>query len=176
MPSTASPKVVRAADQSVGRKQRSDTGLPLMILGAVGAALLCVGGADVALTWYPLNFGSVEWEFATITATMNAHPTVVLGLAALLAWAGWTGRRRLTQLFGGTAILWAVVLLGIAVLWALTLPLALDATDNPIVRTGLRKAVARTAVQFLVYVPLLMLIGIRSLAYARKIGSAGREL
>ena len=44
------------------------------LLGWLGFALFVVGGADFLLTWFPERFGNPEWEFGTITASLNAMP------------------------------------------------------------------------------------------------------
>jgi len=41
----------------------------------------------LALLWYPLQFGSADWEFGTISAYLNGMPLGTLGLALLAAGA-----------------------------------------------------------------------------------------
>ena len=63
------------------------------LLLPVGLAFLVAGGADLVLTWFPAAFGTAEWEFGTITQTLNGLPVPTLGLALVGVWGAVTSRR-----------------------------------------------------------------------------------
>jgi hypothetical protein len=123
-------------------------------LGWIGLVFLVVGGTDFALAWFPADFGSPEWEFATVTQSFNGLPIVVLGLGLLLigaeqvdrSWWWWTGAISLMVL-----ITWVVVGIG---MWSLNVGMALATVPDEL-RLGVQKAVTKTAVQGAVY-PVVM--------------------
>jgi hypothetical protein len=119
-------------------------------LGWIGLVFLIVGGTDFVLAWFPTDFGSPEWEFATVTQSFNGLPIVLLGLGLLViaaeqvdrSWWWWVGVVGLAAL-----IPWVVVGLGI---WSLNVGVAL-ATVPEELRVGIQKAVTKTAIQGAVY-------------------------
>lgn len=136
------------------------------ILGWVGLAFLVVGGADFALTWYPMDFGNREWEFGTVTASFNGLPILVLGLGLLLTSSLQSGRRwwsLLAALGAFVLALWIVV--GV-VLWATNVPLALSSVP-PDVMIGMKKSIAKTVVQSVTYPVVLTYLGVRSVKALR---------
>lgn len=136
------------------------------VAGWAGLAFVLVGGLDFALTWYPFDFGNREWEFGTVTASLNGLPVPTIGLALLLIGAlllerrWWAGMASVAA-FGLT--LW--VLAG-AVLWITTVPLALQTVPVE-VATGLKKAVVKSAFQTAIYPPVLAFLGWRAVGIVR---------
>jgi hypothetical protein len=110
-----------------------------------------VGGVDLALTWLPVGFGNPEWEFGTVTSMMDGLPVPTLGLVALIG-AGQLGGSRVTSRMGSLLLallgLWVVAA---AILYATTVPIALRAVTDPVIKTGLMKAIWKTAVQCVAY-------------------------
>lgn len=144
------------------------------ILGWIGLAFLIVGGADFALTWYPMDFGNREWEFGTVTQSFNGLPIVVLGLGLLLTSSVLTDRRWLALVAAIGALgllLW--VLAGV-VLWLTTVPMALSGTPVQVL-TGMKKAIARTAVQSVTYPVILGYLLWRAVGAMRGTIGSGRE-
>lgn len=147
-------RVVTESEKHGGRRSRPEEGShpdPAWILGWIGVGLAVVGGLDFLLTWVPLAFGNVEWEFGTVTASFNGLPVVTMGLG-LMMYAGLRSGRR--WLWWAAAIplvvLTLVVVAGLAV-YLLTLPMALGSTAQGGVRLGLQKAVVKTVAQGVVY-------------------------
>jgi hypothetical protein len=121
------------------------------LLAGLGALFVVVGGADLALTWLPLGFGNPEWEFGTVTSMMDGLPVPTLGLVALVA-AGQLGGSRVTSRIGSVLLaVFALWVVAAAILYATTVPLALRAVTEPVIRSGLNKAVIKTALQSVVY-------------------------
>lgn len=150
----ASPKVLTGhGDGSVAEAKGQPT-RPVGVLGWAGLTFLIVGGADLLLTFLPLQLGNREWEFGSYTSAMNGLPVPVLGLA-LMVWSAVTGRRR--GLAGLAVVVSVVLLAGIvvgAVLWATGIPLALQSVPQQ-VADGLKKALIKSTVQSVAY-PLLL--------------------
>lgn len=137
------------------------------LVGWLGAGLALVGGLDLLLTWIPLNFGDVEWEFGTVTATFNGLPVLALGLGLSLGSAVARDRRRTTLLFSVLFVLLAVLVLGAAIIYATTVPMALGAVGDGGIRTGLMKAVVKAAGQSVIYPTLFLIVGVIGIRTAR---------
>ena len=104
--------------------------------------------------WFPVSFGTREWEFAAVTQSFNGLPILLLGLGLLVVASEQLERRWWGLVATGVAgglLLW--ILAG-AALWASNVSLALSAVPEEVV-TGVRKAVAKTAVQSVVYTAVL---------------------
>lgn len=131
------------------------------LLGWVGFVLAAVGLVDIALTWYPFDFGNVEWEFGTVTQSLNALPTVTLGLGLWLVSALVAERIWLSRTVAVALVLLAVVVVAIAVLFVTTAPIALNSVPQNAIATGLKKSIARTATQSVLYPVVFLVIGIK---------------
>jgi hypothetical protein len=102
-------RVIAGIDESGaegGYQTRRATGSEWVVLGSLGCAFALVSLADVALAFYPIGFGSAEWEFATATAVMNNLPLALVGIG-LMTVAG-LGRR--SEVLRGLASILAGVL------------------------------------------------------------------
>lgn len=145
------PKIVASAKNQVhpGSVPR-DSSRSWLVLGWIGLVFLVVGGFDFLLLWLPLDLGNAEWEFATVTQSFNGLPILLLGFA-LLTVAAEASDRRWWQLIGlgGSMVMLLWILVG-AVLWGLNVSIALG-TVPPEIEVGIRRAVAKTAVQSLAY-------------------------
>jgi Ca2+/H+ antiporter len=116
-----------------------------------------VSSADIALTWYPLAFGNAEWEFGTVTASLNGMPLLMIGLALMLGAAVARGQRWLIRTLSAIMVMLAIAVIAVALVYALTLPIALRAvSDAPLAALGLKKAIAKTSIQVMLY-PLAFL-------------------
>lgn len=129
--------------------QAKETGWPFLAL--VGWLLALVAGMDLALLWFPLGFGNPEWEFGTTTSFMNGLPVLALGLALVMGSAVATGRRRTARSVAFLLVGLVLFVLLAAAMYATTIPLALRAVENPMVRFGLQKAIVKTLVEAALY-------------------------
>ncbi len=133
-------------------KHEAKPGPPVGRLALVaGIFIIIVGWVDILVGWFPLGFGSPEWEFGTVSATVDGLPLSTLGLVATLLGASASGSR-----WGlWTASVWAawvlVVLMVAAVFYALTVPVALGALGPAGLQATLGRAVVKTSTLLAVY-------------------------
>ncbi len=138
-----------------------------LLLGWAGLTFAVVGGLDVALTWYPSHFGSSEWEFGTVTASLNGLPLYTMGMALMLAAAIARGRRRAVRIVAAAFMVTAIAIVFAASLWATNVPIAVQSVTDPEVKTGLTKAIVKTWAQAIVYPVGFAWIAIRAWRHSR---------
>lgn len=129
------------------------------MLGWIGVVFLLVGGLDIALAWFPSQFGSPEWEFGTVSATLDALPLPTMGLLFVLVACIARGSRAGIRV--ACIVLWVVaaLIVGAALLYATNIPIALKSVPNPVALTGLKKAIAKSIGQGVLYPIALISIG-----------------
>ncbi len=165
----ASPRVL-VRDDTEGRKRSWRPPAPdfgWKLLGWVGGVLLIVGLIDLGLAFYPPMFGNPNWEFGTVSSSLNSLPVPMLGLALLLGAAvarGWVLGTRVWAIVG---IVLAVFIVAAAVIWALNLPLAFKSVQDPVARLGLKKSVAKSVAQAILYPVAFLWIGWQGLRHVR---------
>ncbi len=138
-----------------------------LLLGWAGLTFAVVGGLDVALAWYPLGLGNAEWEFGTVTASLNGLPLFTMGMALLLGAAVARGRRGGVRLVAAAFVVVAVAIVLAALLWATNVPLALHSVADPAVATGLKKAIVKTCAQAIAYPVGFVWIAIKAWRHSR---------
>jgi hypothetical protein len=121
------------------------------LLGWVGLVFALVGGFDLLLIWYPLHFGNPDWEFGTVSATLDGLAVTTLGLALLLGVGVARGKRWLVRTMAVVFVAVAVVIVLAAILYATNMPIALQSMTDPLIALGLKKAIAKTTVQAFLY-------------------------
>ncbi|HSG07308.1 MAG TPA: hypothetical protein VLA36_03055 [Longimicrobiales bacterium] len=136
------------------------------MLALAGIALLAVGLSDLALAWYPPLFGNREWEFGTVTATLNGLPVVLMGAVFAYLGAANRGMVRTTRLIGVVSLLGALCIVAMAGLYLTNVPLALQSVEGPIL-LGVKKAIAKSLVQSVVYPITFGVLGVRALRHFR---------
>ena len=141
-------------------EQRSAPDAAWTVLAFAGAALALVGLLDLGLTWIPLRFGIPEWEFGTVTASLNALPVLSLGLAMLLAAGLARGRRRTVRTICVALGILAAWIVASALLYATNLPFILQAAGQPEIAEGLRKSLLKTGVQVVLYPTVFVSIAV----------------
>ena len=122
------------------------------------------GGADILLAWYPTAFGTVEWEFGAISATLNglALPTLGAFMALCAAFAG--NRRLAVRIIGAAMLVMAFLLVVAAVIYATDVPVALRAVDrNPALVAGVAKSIIKASLLLVVYFTLFLSGGLNAL-------------
>ena len=119
-------------------------------LMALGIAVAAVGWADLALLWYPLNFGNEGWEFGIISTTFEGLPLGTVGLA-LFAVGGLGRNLRIPlRVLAVVFTLIAISLLCIYVIYLLDVPLALRNVQAELL-PALKKGMAKTTLAALTY-------------------------
>jgi hypothetical protein len=127
------------------------------VLGLAGFLFFVVGTADLLLLWYPAFFGDAVWEFGTITGMFNGLPAPTIGLAMLAASALARGKAGSARLLAVVLGLIALIVIVVAVLYLTDVPVALRGSgSDPLVLVGIKKAIAKTAVQALLYPVMLI--------------------
>ena len=94
--------------------------------------------------WYPAAFGNAEWEFGTISGTLNALAIPMLGLYLALASAIARGDRRSARIVAVVMGVLLVTILALGAIYLTVLPIAIKAvSSNALVALGMKKAVVK---------------------------------
>lgn len=133
------------------------------LLSWIGAVFVVLGIADIALGWYPAAFGNSEWEFGTISGSLNALTIPVMGLYLLAASAIARGDVVSGRVLGVVMAVLAVSLLVGGFIYVTVAPIALKAVaGNDLVLLGMKKAVAKALLLGVGYIGLLILGALRA--------------
>ena len=147
-------KVLVSDDPSRPAEQkRVVEGSPWRVVAVISLVFMVVGFVDSALTFFPTAFGTTEWEFGTVTASLNGLPLPVLSLALFAAAGVELGWIKLTRVACVLMILVALVIAAMALLYLTTLPQALNAAQQagPMGQLGIKKSIMKSAVQLIAY-------------------------
>jgi hypothetical protein len=109
---------------------------------------------DILLAWVPPQFGNPEWEFGTISATLNNMPVPAMGLALVLAYAVAEARTGMLAALAVWSVVMVVFLAVAGVFYGLDLPLALRAVTDEIPRRALRAGIIKGVVSLVAYVAM----------------------
>jgi hypothetical protein len=134
-------------------------------LGWFGLVLAVAGIGDLAITWWPLRFGSIEWEFGTLVATFSGLPLATMGLAAILGSVMARGVRWQVRTIGALLLVMGLVLAGAFAMFLTIMPIAFRSAPEG-ASIGITKAVAKTSVLAVVFVTAYLLAG--ALAFRRR--------
>jgi hypothetical protein len=121
------------------------------LLGGMGLVFAVVALADLALAWYPANFGNAEWEFGTVTAVLGGLPLLAMGVALLFGAAVARGQEGKLRVVSIVLALFAVLILAMLGLYVRRIPAALAGVTQPEIGEGLREAIVKTVLQGLLY-------------------------
>lgn len=115
------------------------------VVGWLGFGYFVMSMLDLALGWYPLGFGSPEWEFGTLSASMAGLAIPTLALYLMLASALARNKVNLARSVGIIVLIMAVLIGVLCAIYLSSLPIALNAVaSNPVVHLGVQKAIAKT--------------------------------
>lgn len=159
-------------DRHAGKDTRPDPFRAWAVLGWIGVVFLLVGGTDFLLAWFPLDLGTREWEFGTVTGSFDGLPIVLLGVGALLSASVQIGRRWWTVASGVVAGVLLLTVVSAFVLWLTNVPLALQSVPAE-AAVGLKKALVKTLVQGVTYPLVLAYLFWRAMGALR--GTAGKR-
>lgn len=129
------------------------------MIGWLGLVFVLMGLLDISLGWYPVAFGNPEWEFGTISGSLNAFALPMMGMYMIGASAVARGARRtakVTALFMG---LLAGTLFALTIIFLTVIPMAANGVrGNALLVLGMQKAIAK-AIGLLVSYGLLLIFG-----------------
>jgi len=140
----ANEKLIVAAPADTRRRLAPDTDQAWRWIGWYAFILTLVGLGDWFLALVPPHFGNPEWEFGTIASVLTGLPLVTMGFAGLLGAGVARGQRWLVILMSWLLLAFAVMIIGVLIVFLLDVPLALRAA-TPLTQSGLLKIVAKTA-------------------------------
>lgn len=135
------------------------------LLGGIGLVFAVVALADLALAWYPLQFGDAEWEFGTATTVLGSMPLLTMGLALGFAAAVARGRVAMVRAMAIVFALLAVSLMAVVALYASNISTGLS-TVLPENKPGLQKAIAQTLTQGVLYPLAFLWVAIKGWKHA----------
>ena len=128
-------------------------------VGWFGLLLATIGLTDVALYWYPLAFGSPEWEFGTVASSFGALPLATIGLAAVVGAVLVNRPRTLMMVTAGVLLLLATLIAGAFAMFLANMPMALSAADGP-QGPAIHRGIVRTVVKGLGFGSAYVVAGI----------------
>lgn len=143
------------------------------VVGWAGALLALAALCDYALAFYPLGFGSAEWEMATIGSVVQGLPLLSIGLAALWVCAARLAWRAMLVVVGAGGLILAACVFVSLLLFVTDVPLAVRATQS-VARLGIYKLVARTLILGLMFGTAYAVMGVMALKRARGTSSGER--
>ena len=127
------------------------------VVGWLGVAFFAMGIIDILIGWYPVRFGSAEWEFGTIASTVGSLSIPTLGLYLVLCSAISRKRAGEARMVGVVMTAMGVVLLGLAILYLTRIPLALRAVaSNDMASLNMKKSIMKWLVLFVGYEALYL--------------------
>lgn len=113
-------------------------------LATVGAAFFILGLIDIGLGWYPAAFGNLEWEFGTISGSLNALAIPMLGLYLMLASAIARSDRRMARIVSTLMGLLLATLVVLGIIYLTVVPVAIKSVaDNALISLGMKKGVIK---------------------------------
>ena len=140
-------------------------------LGWFSLVLALAGLGDWLLAWFPMRFGSPEWEFGTVVSTFSGLPLITMGFAGLLASAVARGIRWQVIGVAVVAILFAIWLLGAFVIFLLDVPIAMGAVQGA-ARLGIMKAIAKTTMLAVLFSAVFIVAAVSALRFAGRMRKA----
>ena len=120
---------------------------------AFGFVLCGVGLIDLGMAWWPLRFGTGEWEFGIASRTFDSLALGTTGFIFLVGAASVRGRPLELRILGALSLLVLLVLLGAAFLFVSNAPIALSQVPAE-ARSALVRAITRTTSFAVLYIVL----------------------
>jgi hypothetical protein len=158
------PPILKSEPEKKTRDFKPGLSVDRLVLFA-GIFIILLGWVDILVSWFPLGFGSPEWEFGVVSATVDGLPLSTLGLVMTLLGAAASESRRGLQL----ALVWAtwvfVVLVVCGVLYALTVPVALGVLGPEGLQAPLGRAVVKTSTLLLAYLGFYGWMGLQAIRH-----------
>ena len=129
------------------------------LLGWLGLGFFIMSVVDISLGWYPFRFGTPEWEFGSIGATVVGLSIPCLSLYLILSSAISLEQTTATKATAIVMVLFALILPALGILYLTNVPFALKATaTNDVAHFGMKKSIIKTLMLFTGY-ELLFVFG-----------------
>lgn len=129
------------------------------MLVALGVILSLVGLLDLGLLFFPPRWASLDWEFGTISATIEGLPLLTVGLGLMTVGSVARGRTGWMRLLSIAFILLALVIITLLVVFALDVPVAMRAVQAA-GRETLLKTIAKAGGMGFLYVIMYAALGV----------------
>jgi hypothetical protein len=118
---------------------------------------------DLAIGAYPVQWGSLEWEFVAISQALSALPLVTVGLLLIVFGTIGLRRRAGVRVVGVLMLLFALVVLASYAVFLLVVPPALKLVTQAAPRVGVMKVVAKTSLLAAGFTVLYLVAGVACL-------------
>ena len=134
------------------------------LLAWLGLAYFIMSFVDLALGWYPMRFGSPEWEFGTISGTVSALAIPTLALYLMLGSTIARERTKLAKAVAIVMIVFAIALPALGIFYLTNVPIALKSTaTNDVAHFGMKKAILKSLMLFAGYEVLYVVGAVQGL-------------
>ena len=140
-------------------------------LGWFSLVLALAGLGNWLLAWFPMRFGSPDWEFGTVVSTLSGLPLVTMGFAGLLASAAARGIRWQVIAVSIVVLLFGAWVIAAFIVLLLDVPIALRAVQG-VARLGIMKAIAKTSMLAVLFSTVYFVAAIGALRFARRMRAA----
>ncbi len=139
-------RILMKQEERPGLSVRPSPARAWAVIGWFGFVLAAIGIADSVVNWYPMAFGSPEWEFGTISTTFGSLPLVTMGLAGLLG--SFLARGDRIGVIVMRVLVWwlGLAVLALYVLFLTDVPMALRATAGKLGSLPIRRGIVRTSI------------------------------
>lgn len=153
MPLVVSPPAPRPAP-AVGPTDLRALHVPVL---RVGWALVLVSMINLALLWWSPQFGTPQWEFATVSQTFDRMPLLVLSLLLVTVGTLLSGSAAACRAVAGLLAALALAVVAMTVLYGLSATVAWSGSRGapPEALSLLVRAVVKTALVAAVYTTVL---------------------
>ncbi len=138
---------------AAGRSGSEPLSVVLTPLLAFGLVLLAVSSVDLGLLWWPLRFGTGEWEFGTTSRTFDSLALGTTGFVFLVVTASARRSTRALRVLGVAAVVGLAALIGMLILYWLNVPVALRSVPEQ-TRAAVQTSVVRSTAFALLYIAL----------------------
>jgi hypothetical protein len=136
------------------------------LLGGAGFLFAVVAGVDLVLAWYPARFGNAEWEFGSVTTTLNNLPVFTTAVLFVLGAAVARGTAKQIRVVGSLLGVLALLVAVCGFLYFRNVSVALASVTDPLALMGLKKAITKTSGQIVLYPIGFGWLAFRSLRHA----------
>jgi len=134
------------------RKSAPDFMLGWSLLLVMGWLFFLVGIFNLVVLWIPLQIGVPEFEFASVSGSLDSLPLPTMGLVFILAASRASGYAKNAAFARAAAYVIVLLVLAAAVVFWLDVPLALQATARArLARLGIWKAIIKVTAHTLLY-------------------------